>query len=82
MRIFPLVLFLTAMLASAEGQDPIGRQESDSGIRHSFVISGPRTALIGDLGATASTLSYIPVDEIMQQLGKFRVLSCKVFQGH
>ena len=62
MSAFIVSLLLSPMIAPAVAQDPIGRQESDSGTRHSFVISGAKTAIkmmttITARAATAMRLS-------------------------
>ncbi|MFT5687393.1 MAG: hypothetical protein ACI8PQ_000222, partial [Planctomycetota bacterium] len=54
-----LLLCLSFALPSSTSQDgatsqdsaTLGRQESATGIRHSFVISGPRTVAVGETNA-------------------------------
>lgn len=48
-----IVLYIVAFAAcmqSAIAADEFGRQESTSGIRHSFLIAGPETVLVGEDG--------------------------------
>ena len=48
--IFLALLFVATPLAAQQSPAPFGRQVSDSGIRHSFLIAGNPTALVGENG--------------------------------
>ena len=48
-KLIAAVLALGAFVHSATAQQ-FGRQESDTGIKHSFLIAGPITAMVGEDG--------------------------------
>jgi hypothetical protein len=75
--LIPLVLFLSAALPQSPDEAAFGRQVSASGIRHSFVISGPKTVLVNESSAVEWSADMDSRDATRLANGNFLVVRGK-----